>query len=503
MAKHNEVVKEDDDKTQKIFGIILVLLVIISLVVLFIVGCDRKEPEENKKEPDKQEVIDDKKEDITLDTNTTNNNLVQKTNNETTEEVANYYNVTYKFYELVETEEGQVGKLVKTSSKKVKEGNKVEFVTIPNYEDFTYYLDENFETIMGSEVVTGDTTIYVTMKKTEVPVQLRYVIDENNSNTVELTDSVDLPKVTSTGAVILGWYLDDQFVAEVTNVDMSLTEFAVDNTVTIYAKVVESVKFSYVYGGEEIFDETKTGEELTNGYEVLDTTTITDYIKEEINERVLGYSTDGSQNITYTDGDIINDYSETVTLHVIVGSTTVTYISIPEVEEITVGYSQEELENWEVPTPADLGLELPDEAIESEQTDKDTMLIVPETVTGADFDSERMIHLAELLARKDITISEELRVAIEEVLATGEFYEISLIDVEVSGWRVQSIVSEDESEITVGDELAIGGEYTLPAGADIIVEIVIPESEKVEEEDDSTEVADNGEAEEPTVPEEA
>ena len=37
MAKQNEVVKEDDDKTQKIFGIILVLLVIISLVVLFIV----------------------------------------------------------------------------------------------------------------------------------------------------------------------------------------------------------------------------------------------------------------------------------------------------------------------------------------------------------------------------------------------------------------------------------------------------------------------------------
>lgn len=508
MAKQNEVVKEDDDKTQKIFGIILVLLVIISLVVLFIVGCDRKEPEEEKKEPDKQEVIDNKKEDITLDTNTTHNNLVQKTNNETTkedEEETNYYNVIYYFYEINATDEP---KLVGTSSKKVKEGSIVEKTTIEGYEDFEYYLDKNFTAALADRVVDGDIIVYVKATCAKEKLIIEYVVDDEenpitNTMTINVGDEfysklpTEVTKKDGEVVFVIRWKLGRDLSAPIVTEDTDLAEYATDGKVTIYAETKEEITVNYVYNGENVENDEIQPD---NTYTVVATSKMKQKIN--VNDRVLGYSLTEGGIINYVDGDKLtadNATEGTIILYVVVGTTTVTYITATDTQT-TVGYTQEKLENWTVPTPEEIGVYAVGTATEAKPTAANTVLVVgndTEDVAMAD----RMIRLDAL--KELVFVSPELEQTILEGIADKGYYEMELNTVEPTSWVVTGVEPTDTTEITVGDELVIGEETTLPAGVDIIVEIVIPEPEEVEEDNDSTEVADNGEAEEPTVPEEA
>ena len=233
----------------------------------------------------------------------------------------------------------------------------------------------------------------------------------------------------------------------------------------------ETTKYEmhYILNGEEVYDGLENYFE--EGTELV--------LPRTYNSKTVRWSVNDKTDLVYALSDSnIKNYlkNDQVVLYGIIISeedkivTTIKYINIELDEdgevhkkEFEIEYTEEELEDLELPNPIQMGLEFPKYyVIESEKTDTNKLIVNDEV---EEFDEETMIKESELDGQciVDKSESEELTVKTKEPSYEGKYAEEKLK--EFSGWvqekdEENNIVDTGEFVDTNGNTIVENGEYT-------------------------------------------
>ncbi len=336
--------EEENDKRVIIF-VAIAILVIVGTIIGLLVGCEKKEedpvkPNDNKINPIKD---NDNKNDEDVEP-TTEKVVVKKlstktdntTNTETKKYTITFFMIDEKYSYIIE----------------IENNSKVKAHEVSGYENCKYYTSETGEKEFDfTKNISEDTNIY--MSCSLITYKIDYDTASNNTTSYTIKDgNIALNGASSDNMIFDGWYADTNYTSKVNSLSPSIIKYAnSENTIKLYAKFVNHYTVNYYDENNSLVNSTELTKNELNNYTVS-----TDYSCPN-NAKLLGYTSSlGSGVIKYANNESI-EVTGDLNIYTKCGAATVVYVS--EGETVTVGYNEDEIKDYNLPEPSDIGLETP------------------------------------------------------------------------------------------------------------------------------------------------
>lgn len=360
-VKVEEKFIEEENDNRVIIFIAIAILVIIGTIIGLLVGCDKKSEEKDPVKPKDDIVVPDtKEEDKKEDKETTVIKKVTTKSNDKNEET---YVVSFNLLDeddvhTVEVKNGKVSPYV------------------PNgYTSCKYYADENLTKEFDfTNKITSNTNIYTSCSIAVYTII--YDKDTNSQTEYDLKEGkVALSDANLEKGFFEGWYTTPDFSGDrVYYLSKDLTKIANEqNEIRLYAKVADSYSIRYHYKGGEV------GITLTYDSQKEMPIRIENYggVAPE-GMKKLGFATkQGSNVIEYQLNQMVTLTGD-LDLYAVFGTARVIYES--EGETVTVGMTSEELDNYNLPTPDEVGLKTPTYFVKVDKTNENAKEVVPDEI---------------------------------------------------------------------------------------------------------------------------
>ena len=423
-AEEEKIIDEGDDKRVIVF-ISIAILVIIGTVIGLLVGCQKAEVKNNDVEiVEPSDETDDTGKDVVEESKVVTS--VVKTSTKTEEKES--FMVTFHYNE---------GK--NSFRKKVESGSTVSPYLPAGFEGCNYYVGNSENKFNFNNRITSNTDIYMDCYVTEYEI----VYNEETTNPTTYTvleGTIALDPLVVQEGMFVGWYSDQTFTNKVDSLSQSITSLAdSNNKIYLYARIVDSFNYT-VYSDDGIAVDTG----MVNGNTYTTPEKNNSYCTSE--ETLLGWTTsNGSSTINYDFGEtttLTND----INLYPVCGSAVVIYESEEEVK--VVGYTEEELAAYEVPTTEDLGLETPTYYVPVETpTDKTKQVIEDDR----DYVAENEVKLADAA----------LKAAEGYTPQVGD--NVLEYEKEFDGWTTEDT---DPLSETSGEQIEVPADFTPPENSE-------------------------------------
>ena len=358
-VKVEEKFIEEENDNRVIIFIAIAILVIIGTIIGLLVGCDKKSEEKDPVKPKDDIVVPDtKEEDKKEDKETTVIKKVTTKSNDKNEET---YVVSFNLLDeddvhTVEVKNGKVSPYV------------------PNgYTSCKYYADENLTKEFDfTNKITSNTNIYTSCSIAVYTII--YDKDTNSQTEYDLKEGkVALSDANLEKGFFEGWYTTPDFSGDrVYYLSKDLTKIANEqNEIRLYARVADSYSIRYHSKGGEVG------------------ITFTYYSQKPIRiENYGGFAPEGMKKLGFATkpGSNVIEYqlNQMVTLtgdldlYAVFGTARVIYES--EGETVTVGMTSEELEDYNLPTPDEVGLKTPTYFVKVDKTNENAKEVVPDEI---------------------------------------------------------------------------------------------------------------------------
>lgn len=466
---------DDDSDNRVIIFVAIAILVIIGTIIGLLVGCEKKEDDKDPSKPKDNVVVpvdddkikeDDKKEETT--TKTVIRKVTTKSNDTTTkEDEEKTYVVSFNLLDddsiyTVEAKDGKVSPYLPYG-----------------YDSCKYYSDEKLTSEFDfTKAITENTNIYTSCSFTTYKI----IYDRETTSPKEYTvksGKIALSRAELETGFFEGWYTTPNFSGDkVEYLGRDLAKIAnSDNEIYLYAKTAEKYEVRY--------HDRNGGVGLIFTFRSQKNSSIT-LMKYGTSEELLGYTTSkDSKVIEYNVGEKVTLTGD-LDLYQVIGTAKVIYES--EGELVTVGMTTEELDDYNLPTPDEVGLEAPTYFVKVDKTNENAKEVVPDEVKEA---LEGQIRLSDAKAKAGENETIEVGDSVEELekvfdgwqtKETDEEGNETLVDVDenykpedntdnelVAKWKEQDKTNENT---TVLDENNTEGETT---------ELTIETEEPVEE----------------------
>ena len=360
-VKVEEKFIEEENDNRVIIFIAIAILVIIGTIIGLLVGCDKKSEEKDPVKPKDDIVVPDmKEEDKKEDKKTTVIKKVTTKSNDTNEET---YVVSFNLLDeddvhTVEVKNGKVSPYV------------------PNgYTSCKYYADENLTKEFDfTNKITSNTNIYTSCSIAVYTII--YDKDTNSQTEYDLKEGkVALSDANLETGFFEGWYTTPDFSGDrVYYLSKDLTKIANEqNEIHLYAKVADSYSIRYHYKGGEV-DVT-----LTYDSQKEMPIRIENYggVAPE-GMKKLGFATKPGSNVIEYQVNQMVTLTGDLDLYAVFGTARVIYES--EGETVTVGMTSEELEDYNLPTPDEVGLKTPTYFVKVDKTKENAKEVVPDEI---------------------------------------------------------------------------------------------------------------------------
>ena len=360
-VKVEEKFIEEENDNRVIIFIAIAILVIIGTIIGLLVGCDKKSEEKDPVKPKDDIVVPDtKEEDKKEDKKTTVIKKVTTKSNDTNEET---YVVSFNLLDeddvhTVEVKNGKVSPYV------------------PNgYTSCKYYADENLTKEFDfTNKITSNTNIYTSCSIAVYTII--YDKDTNSQTEYDLKEGkVALSDANLEKGFFEGWYTTPDFSGDrVYYLSKDLTKIANEqNEIRLYAKVADSYSIRYHYKGGEV------GITLTYDSQKEMPIRIENYggIAPE-GMKKLGFATKPGSNVIEYQLNQMVTLTGDLDLYAVFGTARVIYES--EGETVTVGMTSEELEDYNLPTPDEVGLKTPTYFVKVDKTKENAKEVVPDEI---------------------------------------------------------------------------------------------------------------------------
>ena len=360
-VKVEEKFIEEENDNRVIIFIAIAILVIIGTIIGLLVGCDKKSEEKDPVKPKDDIVVPDmKEEDKKEDKKTTVIKKVTTKSNDTNEET---YVVSFNLLDeddvhTVEVKNGKVSPYV------------------PNgYTSCKYYADENLTKEFDfTNKITSNTNIYTSCSIAVYTII--YDKDTNSQTEYDLKEGkVALSDANLEKGFFEGWYTTPDFSGDrVYYLSKDLTKIANEqNEIHLYAKVADSYSIRYHYKGGEV-DVT-----LTYDSQKEMPIRIENYggVAPE-GMKKLGFATKPGSNVIEYQVNQMVTLTGDLDLYAVFGTARVIYES--EGETVTVGMTSEELEDYNLPTPDEVGLKTPTYFVKVDKTKENAKEVVPDEI---------------------------------------------------------------------------------------------------------------------------
>lgn len=360
-VKVEEKFIEEENDNRVIIFIAIAILVIIGTIIGLLVGCDKKSEEKDPVKPKDDIVVPDtKEEDKKEDKKTTVIKKVTTKSNDTNEET---YVVSFNLLDeddvhTVEVKNGKVSPYV------------------PNgYTSCKYYADENLTKEFDfTNKITSNTNIYTSCSIAVYTII--YDKDTNSQTEYNLKEGkVALSDANLESGFFEGWYTTPDFSGDrVYYLSKDLTKIANEqNEIRLYAKVADSYSIRYHYKGGEV------GITLTYDSQKEMPIRIENYggVAPE-GMKKLGFATKPGSNVIEYQLNQMVTLTGDLDLYAVFGTARVIYES--EGETVTVGMTSEELDNYNLPTPDEVGLKTPTYFVKVDKTKENAKEVVPDEI---------------------------------------------------------------------------------------------------------------------------
>ena len=466
---------DDDNDNRVIIFVAIAILVIIGTIIGLLVGCEKKEDDKDPSKPKDNVVVpvdddktkeDDKKGETT--TKTVIRKVTTKSNDTTTKEnEEKTYVVSFNLLDddsiyTIEAKDGKVSPYLPYG-----------------YDSCKYYSDEKLTSEFDfTKAITENTNIYTSCSFTTYKI----IYDRETTSPKEYTvksGKVALSGVELETGFFEGWYTTPNFDGEkVDYLGRNLAKIAnSDNEIYLYAKTAEKYEVRY--------HDRNGGVGLIFTFRSQKNNSIT-LMKYGTSEELLGYTTSkDSKVIEYNVGEKVTLTGD-LDLYQVIGTAKVIYES--EGELVTVGMTTEDLGDYNLPTPDEVGIKAPTYFVKVDKTNPNTKEVVPDEVKEA---LEGQIRLSDAKAKAGENETIEVGDSVEELekvfdgwqtKETDEEGNETLVDVDenykpedntdnelVAKWKEQDKTNEDT---TVLEDNSTEGETT---------ELDIESNEPVEE----------------------
>lgn len=488
-VKNDEKFMEEENDNRVIIFIAIAILVIIGTIIGLLVGCDKKtddkdpvKPKDNIVVPDNNKKDEDKKEEtkttVIKKVTTKSNDNTNKTNEEET------YVVSFNLLD-----EDSVYTV------EVKNGKVTPYVPY-GYDSCKYYSDEKLTTEFDfNKTITQNTNVYTSCSITTYKI----IYDREKTSPKEYLikdGKVALSGVELETGFFEGWYTTPDFSGDkVEYLGRNLVNIAnSDNEIYLYAKIVDGyvIRYHNLNGELSKVQHIQSKDELP--VQLFDfSASVPEGMK------LLGYSTSkDSKVIKYQQNQKI-DLTSDIDLYMVVGTAKVIYES--EGELVTVGMTSEELGDYNLPTPDEVGIKAPTYFVKVDKTSPNAKEVVPDEVKEA---LEGQIRLADAKAKLGENETIEVGDSVEELekvfdgwqtKETDEEGNETLVDVDenykpedntdnelVAKWKEQE-TKEDTANTTIEDN----GETETTTSLDLVeeetpvVEETVPEAPTIVE----------------------
>lgn len=360
-VKVEEKFIEEENDNRVIIFIAIAILVIIGTIIGLLVGCDKKSEEKDPVKPKDDIVVPDtKEEDKKEDKETTVIKKVTTKSNDKNEET---YVVSFNLLDeddvhTVEVKNGKVSPYV------------------PNgYTSCKYYADENLTKEFDfTNKITSNTNIYTSCSIAVYTII--YDKDTNSQTEYDLKEGkVALSDANLEKGFFEGWYTTPDFSGDrVYYLSKDLTKIANEqNEIRLYAKVADSYSIRYHYKGGEV------GITLTYDSQKEMPIRIENYggfAPEGMKK--LGFATKPGSNVIEYQLNQMVTLTGDLDLYAVFGTARVIYES--EGEIVTVGMTSEELEDYNLPTPDEVGLKTPTYFVKVDKTNENAKEVVPDEI---------------------------------------------------------------------------------------------------------------------------
>lgn len=360
-VKVEEKFIEEENDNRVIIFIAIAILVIIGTIIGLLVGCDKKSEEKDPVKPKDDIVVPDtKEEDKKEDKETTVIKKVTTKSNDKNEET---YVVSFNLLDeddvhTVEVKNGKVSPYV------------------PNgYTSCKYYADENLTKEFDfTNKITSNTNIYTSCSIAVYTII--YDKDTNSQTEYDLKEGkVALSDANLEKGFFEGWYTTPDFSGDrVYYLSKDLTKIANEqNEIHLYAKVADSYSIRYHYKGGEV------GITLTYDSQKEMPIRIENYggVAPE-GMKKLGFATKPGSNVIEYQLNQMVTLTGDLDLYAVFGTARVIYES--EGETVTVGMTSEELDNYNLPTPDEVGLKTPTYFVKVDKTNENAKEVVPDEI---------------------------------------------------------------------------------------------------------------------------
>lgn len=391
---------DDDSDNRVIIFVAIAILVIIGTIIGLLVGCEKKEDDKDPSKPKDNVVVpvdddkikeDDKKEE-TNTTKTVIRKVTTKSNDTTTKEnEEKTYVVSFNLLDddsiyTVEAKDGKVSPYLPYG-----------------YDSCKYYSDEKLTSEFDfTKTITENTNIYTSCSFTTYKI----IYDRETTSPKEYTvksGKVALSRAELETGFFEGWYTTPDFSGDkVEYLGINLAKIAnSDNEIYLYAKTAEKYEVRY--------HDRNGGVGLIFTFRSQKNSSIT-LMKYGTSEELLGYSTSkDSKVIEYNVGEKVTLTGD-LDLYQVIGTAKVIYES--EGELVTVGMTTEELGDYNLPTPDEVGLEAPTYFVKVDKTNENAKEVVPDEVKEA---LEDQIRLSDAKAKAGENETIEVGDSVEEL----------------------------------------------------------------------------------------
>ncbi len=425
VVKVEENFLDDDSDNRVIIFVAIAILVIIGTIIGLLVGCEKKEDDKDPSKPKDDIVVpvdddktkeDDKKEE-TETTKTVIRKVTTKSNDTTTkEDEEKTYVVSFNLLDddsiyTVEAKDGKVSPYLPYG-----------------YDSCKYYSDEKLTSEFDfTKTITENTNIYTSCSFTTYKI----IYDRETTSPKEYTiksGKVALSDAELETGLFEGWYTTPDFSGDkVEYLGRNLAKIAnSDNEIYLYAKIAEKYELRY--------HDRNGGVGLIITIRTQKNSSIT-LMKYGTSEELLGYSTSkDSKVIEYNVGEKVTLTGD-LDLYQVIGTAKVIYES--EGELVTVGMTTEDLGDYNLPTPDEVGLEAPTYFVKVDKSNPNAKEVVPDEVKEA---LEDQIRLSDAKAKAGENETIEVGDSVEE------------LEKEFDGWQTKETDEEGNETLVDVDE---------------------------------------------------
>lgn len=390
---------DDDNDNRVIIFVAIAILVIIGTIIGLLVGCEKKEDDKDPSKPKDNVVVpvdddktkeDDKKGETT--TKTVIRKVTTKSNDTTTKEnEEKTYVVSFNLLDddsiyTVEAKDGKVSPYLPYG-----------------YDSCKYYSDEKLTSEFDfTKAITENTNIYTSCSFTTYKI----IYDRETTSPKEYTvksGKIALSRAELETGFFEGWYTTPNFSGDkVEYLGRDLAKIAnSDNEIYLYAKTAEKYEVRY--------HDRNGGVGLIFTFRSQKNSSIT-LMKYGTSEELLGYTTSkDSKVIEYNVGEKVTLTGD-LDLYQVIGTAKVIYES--EGELVTVGMTTEDLGDYNLPTPDEVGLEAPTYFVKVDKTNENAKEVVPDEVKEA---LEGQIRLSDAKAKAGENETIEVGDSVEEL----------------------------------------------------------------------------------------